>query len=159
ADDDEIDAVEPGGDARKVRDRPEVRVELQRLAQADVDAREALTDGRRDRTLQRDAVSADRVDERGRERLACALKCDHARVVALPVDRHAGGAENADDRRRHLGPDAVAGNERDGVGPSGILRRRAHSRTYQYSSTRPSTMLAVISIVDRECRRSNRTRR
>ena len=38
-----------------------------------------------------------------------------AGLVALPVDRDAGGVEDAEDRVGHLRADAVAGDERDGV--------------------------------------------
>ena len=60
ADDDQIDALEPRRHARQVPHRPQVRVQIERLAQADVDAREALADGRADRSLERDLVSPDR---------------------------------------------------------------------------------------------------
>ena len=42
ADDDQVDALEPRVDAGQVPHRPQVRVEIERLAQPDVDAREAL---------------------------------------------------------------------------------------------------------------------
>ena len=45
AHDDQVDALEPRVDAGQVPDRPQVRVQIQRLAQADVDAREPLPIG------------------------------------------------------------------------------------------------------------------
>ena len=56
ADDDQVDAGEAARHARQVADRPQVRVEIERLAQADVDAGEAFADRRRHRPLQRDLV-------------------------------------------------------------------------------------------------------
>ena len=47
--------------------------------------------------------------------VAGALEREDAGVVALPVDRHAGRVEDADDRVGDFRADAVAGNERDGV--------------------------------------------
>ena len=86
ADDDQVDAGEAARHARQVPDRPQVGVEIERLAQADVHAREALADRRRHRSLQRDLVAADRVEQLDRQRLAVALERDHAGVVALPLD-------------------------------------------------------------------------
>ena len=42
ADDDQVDVLEAARDARQVLHRPQVRVEVERLAQPDVDAGEAL---------------------------------------------------------------------------------------------------------------------
>ena len=128
------------GDAGQVPDRPQVRVQIERLAQADVHAREPLADRRRHRALERDLVAADRVDA---ARPAAAGPCARTRATPaswrLPVDRDAGGGEDADDGVGDFGADAVAGNQRDGV---------CHSRTYQISSTRPRPMLTVISRLD-----------
>ena len=122
------------GDAGQVPDRPQVRVEIERLAQADVHAREALADRRRHRSLERDLVAADRVDQLHRQRLAGPLEREDAGVVRLPVDRDARRLEDADDRVGDLGSDAVAGNQRDGV---------CHSRTYQIRRIRPRPRLTV----------------
>ena len=51
-----------GSDVRQF-DRPEVRVEIERFAQAHVDGREPFADGRGDRALQGDLVPPDRFDE------------------------------------------------------------------------------------------------
>ena len=85
AHDDEIDVLESRADVRKVRDRPQVRVQIERLAQPDVDAGKPFADRRRDGALQRDFVAADRVDELARKRSAVLLERDHSGLVPLPA--------------------------------------------------------------------------
>jgi hypothetical protein len=87
--DDEIDVVEPRIDSGQVPDWTEIRVELERFSQADVDARESFPDWRRDRPLERDLVPANRVDELDRQRVSGSLERFDARVVWFPVDRDA----------------------------------------------------------------------
>jgi len=111
----QVDVLEPRRDARQVVDRPEVGVEAEGLAQAHVDAREAGADGRRERALEAHRVALDRVEERVGQRGAVALERHHARVVPFPLDLGARGRQDPDHGRRHFGPDAVAGDERDGV--------------------------------------------
>ena len=115
ADDDEIHALEPRRDAGQIPDGPQVRVQVERLAEPDVDAGEPRPDRRRHRPFQRDLVAANRVDELHRQRLSRALERDDAGLKALPFDRHARGGENPQDRFGDFGPDAVAGDERDPV--------------------------------------------
>jgi hypothetical protein len=115
ADDHQIDVREARLHAGKVLDRPEVRVQIQRLAQADVDAREALRDRRRDRAFESDLVAADRIEQRARQRLAVALERGDPRVVPLPVDVDSRGFEDPDDGRGHFGADSIAGDQRDCV--------------------------------------------
>ena len=55
ADDDQVDVVEARAHASIGLARPHLRVEVERLAQADVDRAEAAADRRRDRALERDA--------------------------------------------------------------------------------------------------------
>ena len=85
ADDDEVDACEARRHRRQVPDRPQVGVEIERLAQADVDAGEALADRRRDRALQRDLVPADRIEQRLRQRRAVFLDAPRAGRERLPT--------------------------------------------------------------------------
>ena len=72
AHDDQIDVLEAARHAGQVLDRPQVGVEIERLAQPDVDAGEALADRRGHRPLQRDLVPLDRLEQRRRQRLAVA---------------------------------------------------------------------------------------
>ena len=88
-DDDQIDVLETARDAWQVLDGPQVGVEVERLAQADVHAREALADRRGHRSLERDLVPLDRFDQRRRQRLAVLLERHDARVVTIPLDLQA----------------------------------------------------------------------
>jgi hypothetical protein len=63
AHDDEIDVGEAALDARQVADRPQVRVQVERLPEPDVDAGEALRDRRGDRSFERHPVAADRIQQ------------------------------------------------------------------------------------------------
>ena len=78
AHDHEIDVLEARRDARQVPHRAQVRVQIERLAQADVHAREALADRRRHRPLEGDLVPADGVDELDRQGLSGALEREDA---------------------------------------------------------------------------------
>src|SRR5205823_14145367 len=111
----EIDPVEAGGHARKIPDRTQVGVEIQRLAQADVDARKPFADRRRDRAFQRDLVAPDRFDEIGWQWRAGLTQCEDAGIVSFPVDLDAGRFEHANDGVGHFRADAVAWNQRDGA--------------------------------------------
>ena len=89
ADDDQVDAAEARRHRRQVPDRPQVGVEVERLAQADVDAGEALADRRRDRALQRDLVARDRIEQRLRQRRAVFLHRLGAGRERFPLRREA----------------------------------------------------------------------
>ena len=115
ANDDQVDALEPAGNAGDVLDRPKIGVETQRLAQPDVDAGEPFADRRRHRSLQRDLVAFDRFEQLGRQRDIVPLKRRHAGVVRLPRDCEPGHLEDAHDRFRDFGTDAVSRDEGDGV--------------------------------------------
>ena len=104
ADDDDVDVGEAALHARQIADRPQVRVEIQRLAQPDVDAREALRDRRCHRPLQRNPVRPDRVEQRHGQRLVVPLERIHPRFVAVPLDVDRRGLEDPHDRRRTSGP-------------------------------------------------------
>ncbi len=115
AHDDQVDPGIPRVDPGQVPHRAEVGVEVERLAQPDVDAREPFRDRGGHRALQRDLVAADGVDELDRQRGAPALEREHAGEMALPCDRDAGRVEDAEHRIGHLGADAVARNQGHGV--------------------------------------------
>ncbi len=113
--DHEIDVLELRGHAGQVPDRSKVGIQVERLAEPYVDAREPMPDGRRHRSLERDLVAADRLEELVRERLAVLLEGDHARDVAVPFDRYTRCIEDSEDRFGDFRPDAVARDEGDGV--------------------------------------------
>src|SRR5262249_11540514 len=112
-------------------DRTEVRVKVEDLAKAHVDALESLGDRRADRPLERDAIALARIDHLERERLARTLELGGAGLMPLPRERDAGLFEDLDDCPGHLGSDAVAWYERHvichrrlllpGLGPATIL--------------------------------------
>ena len=115
ADDDHVHALEPGRHSRNVPDRTKVRVEVERLPQSDIHAGEPFADRRRDRTLERDLVAPDGVEHFARQRAARFLDGSYSGQLRVPVD---GGARCSKDPLNGVGdfgPDAVAGNERDGV--------------------------------------------
>ena len=114
-DDDEIDAGIAGRNMGKVLNRTEVGVELELLAQGNVDTGKASADGRGHRPLQSDPGAFDGLDQfLGNifvvlgERLGPYLK-------DFPIELHPGGFQNAHRGLRDFGADAVAGNECDFV--------------------------------------------
>jgi hypothetical protein len=113
--DHEVHTLKSCVDARQIPHRAQIRIQVQRLAEAHVHAREAGADRRGDRSFQRDLVPADGVDQLDGQRLAGALERPHARQVMLPLDRHAGRFQDANNRFGHFRSDAVARNEGDGV--------------------------------------------
>jgi hypothetical protein len=103
---------------RHVRQRPhgpQVRVEIERLAQADVDGGEALADGRRDRAFERDLVALDRFEEVGGQRVAELFQRLRARVVRLPLDLDARRLDDPHHGGGDFRPDPVARNECDSM--------------------------------------------
>ncbi len=142
ADDHQVHAVVPGLHRRNVPDRPQVDEQVERLAQPDVDAGESAADRRRHRSLQGDLVTADRIEQLRRQRVAVLLEREHAGQVRFPLGLETGAVENPDNGRRDLGADAVAGNERDGVG------HWPWSRASQYSSASAPAIFAIIRRVE-----------
>ena len=67
--------------------RANVRVEVERLAQLEVRAAQPARDRRLDRTLERHAVGADRVERLERQRPAGARERARSHRLALPLDR------------------------------------------------------------------------
>ena len=112
---DEVDALEPARNARQRARRTEVGVELELLAELDVDRLEALPHGCRDRSLEGDLGAADRVEHGVGQRLAAERHRFGAGEVAVPVELRAGGFEDAHGRRGDLGADAVAREQGDGT--------------------------------------------
>ena len=153
ADDDQIDVGEACVHTGNVPHGPEVRVQIQRLPQADVDARESFRDRRRHRALERDLVAADRVEERAGQRLVVALERGDSRVVAFPLDVDAGRLEDADDGGGDFRPDAVAWNERDDVthrigalpGSTGFRRVLSSSAAVRFCTVRKFLQVHDVS--------------
>ena len=70
ADDHEVDVLVARVEPLHRAGRAQVGVQVERLAERDVDAPEALADRRRDRSLERDLVAPDRLEDVVRERRA-----------------------------------------------------------------------------------------
>ena len=115
-DDDQVDVLEARAHAGIGLARADLGIEVEALAQPDVDGAEAAADGRRDRPLQRDASLADRVEDVRRQRIAAVL-LHHVRagLAHVPVELGAGRLENATRRLGQLRARAVAGDENDPV--------------------------------------------
>ena len=117
ADDDEVDVLEPAGDRGHVLDRPEVGVEVERLAQPDVDRGEALSDGRAYRALERDAGCAGWT--RGRARRAGDLLRASRPRRPTTASSNAEGSPAASriesDGVGHLRADTVSPDQSDGA--------------------------------------------
>ena len=112
ADDDEVDARVAGADALVALARAHLAVEVEGLAERDIDAAEARSDRRRDRALERDAVLLDRLQNVVGKRVAAVLVHDvGARPLHVPVELDAGGVEDPARCLGKLRPGAVAGNE------------------------------------------------
>ena len=112
ADDDQVDARVAGAHARIALAGAHLRVEVERLAQADVDRAEAAADRRRDRPFERRSVLPDRLEHVLRKRVAVVLG-HHvgAGLLHVPVELDPRRLEDAAGRLGELGAGAVAGNQ------------------------------------------------
>ena len=112
ADDDQVDVLEARAHAGIRLARADLPVEVEALAQRDVDGAEAAADRGRDRPFERDAGLADRVEDVVRQRVAAVL-VHHvgAGLAHVPVELDAGRLEHAPRRLGQLGPGAVAGDQ------------------------------------------------
>jgi hypothetical protein len=111
AHDHHVDAGETARAPGKVPHRSEIGVEVEHLAQGHARALERVPRPY-EPALQRDAVPPDRLDRLLGERRAVMPHRFGARRRLLPLDRHAGGREDADDGVGHLRADPVPGDER-----------------------------------------------
>ena len=127
AHDHDVHVLVARADARVALAGTHLAVEVETLAERDVDRAEASADRRRDRALERDAALADRVEDVVGKRVAAVL-FHHvaAGQLDVPVELDSGRLEHAAGRLGQLGTGAVAGDEGDSVG-----HRR---RLYRYIS-------------------------
>ena len=128
ADQHEVDLVVAAREQRACG--ADVRVELELLAQADVDRAETASDRRGQRPLERKAGAANAFERRGGEWVARGGNRRHAGLLRFPRERR---AECFEDALRHgddLGADAIAGDERRGnfLGHSLSMRTRVRWR-------------------------------
>ena len=116
ADDHDVDVLVRRGHARVQAAGPDVRVQVQALAQRHVRAPQARRDRRLDRTLQRDARRPEGRERGRRQRVAGPGERAGAHVLAIPLDRRRRSLRAT--RRAasiDLGTDAVARDQRDAV--------------------------------------------
>ena len=118
ADDDEVDAlaVVARGHARDLARRADVGVGLEQLAERDVGALLAESDGRLERALEGDPGALDGITGLARH-AARVAELEHlgAGCGHLPVDGDAGCLDDAASRLGDLGADAIAGDEGDAM--------------------------------------------
>lgn len=118
SDDDQIDILVAGVVARDILDQADGGVDVELLAQGDV---ETLVAGSADRgvedTLQSKLVSLKRSDGLAEHLLGAARSTavDTGGINLLPVDGHAIGLEDGLDALCYFGTDTIAGDEGDGV--------------------------------------------
>ena len=115
ADDDEVDVLVARADARVALGGAEAGVEVEHLAEGDVNGAEAAAAGCGDRPLDGDLVLADRVEDLFGEDGAVLLGGVEAGFAVVPVEVDACGLQDADRRIHDLGADAVAGDDGDAV--------------------------------------------
>src|SRR5262245_47011072 len=112
ADDDEVEVVTQVACAFVSANRTHERVQVELLAQRDVDAAEATSDGRCDRPLERDVVLADRLEHMRGQWRAELLDGALARLLHIPLEPDAGGFEHAHGRIANFGPNPIPRDER-----------------------------------------------
>ena len=116
ADDHEVDVLVARTDARVALARPHLAVEVEALAEGDVDRAEAAADGGRDRPLQRDAALANCIQNLIGQRVSAVLIHDVAACeLDVPFEVDAGRLEDPARRLAQLGAGPVAGDQGDSV--------------------------------------------
>ncbi len=121
ADDDQIDVLEAGPEAREILHRTKIGVKIQSLTKSHVDAPRSASDGRGHRTFEAYAIAAHGLDSFFIEYAAGiggAGCC--ASVNLFPVDLDAGRFQDAAGGAGNLGADSFAGQKRDFVSHSCI---------------------------------------
>lgn len=109
--DDDVDVVVAGGEALKVEAVDKGGVEIEVLAELDVEGVDAAADGGLEAALEADLVLADGVEDLGGDALHVAMD-----VVLLEVDGGVHGVHDLLDGAGDKGADSVSGNKGDGTG-------------------------------------------
>ena len=107
----DFDVGEARGDAGQRVHRAHVGVEIEALAQGDVDAGETASDGRGDGALEADAGAVEAIENALGERLAGLENQGGAELGDFPIDGDAGGIDGAARGLGDFGTNAIAGNE------------------------------------------------
>src|SRR5439155_237728 len=110
ADDDEVDVLVAGADAWVAFGGAQAGIEVEHLAEGDVDGAKATAARCSDRALDGDLVGADGVKDFFRKDGAVLLGGVEAGFAVIPIKGDAGGLEDADGGVHDLWADAVAGD-------------------------------------------------
>ena len=124
----DFDVGEARGDAGQRVHRAHVGVEIEALAQGDVDAGEAASDGRGDGAFEADAGAVEAIEDAFRERLAGLENECGVELGDFPIDGDAGGIDGAARGLRDFGTDTIAGNKSYEVRHLPIVGRLGESR-------------------------------
>src|SRR5216683_1824019 len=133
ADDDKVEVVAEVARALVGLDRPHEGVEVELLAKGDVDAPEARSDRRRDRSLEGDSVFPNGSEHRLWQRRPEFLDRGRAGHLHVPVELDARGLEHA-----HCGVTDLRAHP--------VPRDESH-RVPRHSSARPTRLLTILEIV------------
>ena len=98
-----------------------VRVQIECLAQRDVDRAKAFADRRLERTFERELRPLDRIERRVGNRIAVERDAGHAGDLRVPFDVGARRLENPDGRAADRRPDAVSRDQRDLPGHGAMM--------------------------------------
>ena len=118
-----LESAKIGPDAGEVLAGPDAGVEVEGLAEVDVDAPEAGADRRRDRGLQGHLGPPARLDDAVGDRGPEPRHDVDARLLDVPIDRDAGGLDAQLRRFRQFRPDAVARDQGHLIGHRAEISR------------------------------------
>src|SRR6185312_5825360 len=123
----------------------DVGVEIERLAERDVDRPVAFADRRLQRPLERKLGALDRIERAVGDRVAVPRHAGHAGDLGVPLDRRAGGGKDASRCLRDRRTDAVAGNQGDRSGH--VLEVRVTERSLRNAHLLPAHCGATIAAI------------
>src|SRR5262249_23325323 len=112
ADQHEVEVAIPAAGSDRMRGA-DVGIQIERLAQRDVDRAEPFADRRLERALERELGALDGIEGRIRDRIAVQRDTGHSRDLRIPFDVRPGGREDLDRRAADRRSDAVARDQRD----------------------------------------------
>jgi len=122
--DNQVDVLIPRGNARDRLGRPEVRVEIQRLADRHIHAPKAFADRCGDGAFDAHTVSADRFQHLFGQRRAVLRNRLFAGLLDVPIDGNTGGLDDTAHRLHHFRANAVAGDQCDRIAHVFLLVER-----------------------------------
>src|SRR5438105_2631194 len=133
---DQVDVAARGGHAGIGLRRPQVRVQVELLAERHVHRAKAGAELGRERALERDAVAPHRLESLFWKRRAALRHRGHADIVNVPLDLHAGGFDGAACGLDDLRARAIARDERDGVRQDRLPKTSPRPKSYRRRAAR-----------------------